>query len=269
MIEDGATHAPAQERLNRLQGLVGSNWSPALFDRRDDLNYISFADLVNALASPGLSDFSAKKPCDLAGGAVLGQTLRDEAFQQILHAIRHHSPLRLPLLGRRIPAFQLSCEHLLCSHTCLMKRHAPVWPNGVFAQLRTSAGGAVEHDKHLATLRRDLNAEAGKAGVPVDQVGRGVGSASMELLVNLMRGMECSYQAVLPSRHIGSTANEMTGSNVLLDPNWRKENQCVMNHQQSTSISGKRHTENQWGEGAEHRRCEAGEGGPTSQVCTV
>src|SRR6476661_1911101 len=71
----------------------------------------------------------------------------------------------------------------------------------------------------------------------------------MALLVNLMRGMECTCPAVLPSCHIGSTANEMTGPNVILRPYRRKENQCVMNRQQSTSISGKPHPENHKGEG--------------------
>lgn len=37
---------------------------------------------------------------------------------------------------------------------------------------------------------------------------------------------------------------------MLLHPYWRKENQCVMNHQQSTSISGKQRTENLAGEGS-------------------
>ena len=32
-------------------------------------------------------------------------------------------------------------------------------------------------------------------------------------------------------------------------PHWRKENQCVMNRQQSTFISGKPHLENHKGEG--------------------
>ena len=53
LIKDGSTHAPAQECLDRLQGLVGGDGSPALFDRRDDLNYISLTDLMNALAGPG------------------------------------------------------------------------------------------------------------------------------------------------------------------------------------------------------------------------
>ena len=32
-------------------------------------------------------------------------------------------------------------------------------------------------------------------------------------------------------------------------PHWRKENQCVMNRQQSTSISGKHHPENHKAQG--------------------
>src|SRR5271166_1375595 len=86
-----------------------------------------------------------------------------------------------------------------------------------------------------------------------------------------MRGMQRrSRRAVLPSLHIGSTANEITGTNVIPDPHRRKRNQRVMNHRQSTSISGKHEPENLAGEGAERqaaelaqparRRREAGEG---------
>src|SRR5271165_7225601 len=69
-----------------------------------------------------------------------------------------------------------------------------------------------------------------------------------------MRGMQRrSRRAVLPSLHIGSTANEITGTNVIPDPHRRKRNQRVMNHRQSTSISGKHEPENLvaegWGEG--------------------
>src|SRR6266545_6183161 len=78
----------------------------------------------------------------------------------------------------------------------------------------------------------------------------GVGSASIALLVNLMRGMERRpCRAVLPLFHIGSTANEMTGSNLILRPRCRKQNQRVMNYRQSISISGKHQSENRWGEG--------------------
>src|SRR5262245_47483140 len=78
----------------------------------------------------------------------------------------------------------------------------------------------------------------------------------MALLVNLMRGMVARpCRAVLPSLHIGSTANEMTGTTVILDPQPRKRNQCVMNRQLSTSISGKHCPENLRGEGADRVRC--------------
>src|ERR1700732_5487382 len=81
---------------------------------------------------------------------------------------------------------------------------------------------------------------------------RGVGSASMALLVNLMRGMADTCPAVLPSLHIGSSANEMTGATVIRRPHRRKKNQWVMNRRLSTSISGKDHPEHRQGEGA-HR----------------
>src|SRR3984893_5353264 len=71
-----------------------------------------------------------------------------------------------------------------------------------------------------------------------------VGSESIALLVNLILGMEGTCRVVLPSLHIGSTANEMTGSNVICRPHSRKKKQRVMNCQQSTSISGKHHPEN-------------------------
>src|SRR6516225_2723765 len=70
----------------------------------------------------------------------------------------------------------------------------------------------------------------------------------MELLVNLIRGMECPRQPVLPPCQIGSTANEMAGSNVILRPHGRKQNQRLMNHWQSTSISGKHESENHEGQ---------------------
>src|SRR5262249_17211177 len=60
-----------------------------------------------------------------------------------------------------------------------------------------------------------------------------------------MRGMEeGTCQAVLPSFHIGSTANEITGLSVIRRPHARKKNQRVMNGQLSTSISGKDYPEN-------------------------
>jgi hypothetical protein len=51
-------------------------------------------------------------------------------------------------------------------------------------------------------------------------------------LVSRMRGMGSgTYRQVLPSRHIGSTANEITGTNVICRPHSRKKNQRVMNCQ--------------------------------------
>jgi len=96
--------------------------------------------------------------------------LSNERLQQIFDAICHHPSFRLALLGRWIAPVKLGCEHLLRRHTGLMKGHAPVGPDGVFAQLRAPTTGAVEHDKNLAPLGRDLDTEAGAASVPVDHI---------------------------------------------------------------------------------------------------
>ena len=71
LIEDGAAHAPAQEGLNRFQGLIGGDRCPALLNGGDHLNDIALGNLMNAPASPGLADLPAKEPSDLAPGAVL------------------------------------------------------------------------------------------------------------------------------------------------------------------------------------------------------
>jgi len=42
-----------------------------LLDPRDNLDDIALADVVNASAGPGLANLSAKKPSDLAAGAIL------------------------------------------------------------------------------------------------------------------------------------------------------------------------------------------------------
>src|SRR5262245_55555077 len=87
-----------------------------------------------------------------------------------------------------------------------------------------------------------------KPGCPASQYTMsdfGVGSVSIALLLSRMRGMEGgTCREALPSLRIGSTANEMTGLNVIFRPHSRKKNQRVMNHQLSTSISGKHHPEN-------------------------
>jgi len=57
-------------------------------------------------------------------------------------------------------------------------------------QPRAGTAGPVQDDKHLAALRRDLDAEAGKSGIPVNNISLGVGSASMAFFVSLMRGMK-------------------------------------------------------------------------------
>src|SRR5262249_16406339 len=71
LVKDGSTHAPPQERLDRLQGLVGGGRCPALLDRRDHLNHISLSDLMNAPAGPRLSHLPTKQPGNLGDGAVL------------------------------------------------------------------------------------------------------------------------------------------------------------------------------------------------------
>src|SRR6266566_889843 len=69
LIEDSAAHAPAQERLDRLQGFVGGDRSPPLLDGRDDLDDIALANLVYAPPGPGIANLPAKEPSDLATGA--------------------------------------------------------------------------------------------------------------------------------------------------------------------------------------------------------
>jgi methyl-accepting chemotaxis protein len=78
----------------------------------------------------------------------------------------------------------------------------------------------------------------------------GAGSASMALFVSFVRGIGLKApDAVLPFFHIGSTRKETSGANVIRNPSRRKQNQQLMNDWQSTSISGKHHSENGGGEG--------------------
>src|SRR5262249_48955786 len=171
LIKDGAPHAPAQERLDRLQGLIGGDGRSALLNSGDDFNHIALADLMNASTGPGLANLPTKQSPNLGRGAVLCQTFGNEGLQQILDSICNEPSLCLPLLSRGIAAIQLCCEYFLCRHMGLMKRHAPIGPDRIFAQLRTCAAGAVENNEHLAALRCDLQPEARAAGVPVDYVG--------------------------------------------------------------------------------------------------
>src|SRR5208337_207914 len=96
--------------------------------------------------------------------------MRDEGFQQILDPVRHYPSLGLAFLTCRIAPFQPRREHFLRRHTGLMQGNAPVWPDGVFSQLRTGTAGAVQNNKYLAALGRDLYAKAGSSRVPVDDV---------------------------------------------------------------------------------------------------
>src|SRR5262249_40064145 len=170
LIQDGSTYAPAKECLDRLQSLVGGDGGPALFNGRDQLNYVPLGDLMNALLPPGLATLPAKQPSYLAARAVLRQMQRYKGLQQILDTVRHDTSPRRSLLSRQITAIEPRREHLLRRHASLMKGHAPVGPDGVFAQLRAGAGGPIQDDEHLAALRCYLDAEAGAAGVPVDCV---------------------------------------------------------------------------------------------------
>src|SRR5262249_8591663 len=61
--------------------LIGGNRRPPLLDGGDDLDDITLANLVNAPARPGLPNLPAKKPSDLAAGAILRQALRYEGLQ--------------------------------------------------------------------------------------------------------------------------------------------------------------------------------------------
>ena len=58
----------------------------------------------------------------------------------------------------------------LSRDACLMKCHTPIRPDRVFTQLRFGPAGPIQDDKHLTAFRRNLDAEAGAAGVPVDYV---------------------------------------------------------------------------------------------------
>src|SRR6476619_7772727 len=71
LVQHRSTHAPAQERFERLQGLVGGTRSAALGDRRDDLNNVSLTDRMNASARPRLSYLSPEDSCDLCAVTVL------------------------------------------------------------------------------------------------------------------------------------------------------------------------------------------------------
>jgi hypothetical protein len=59
LIEHCTTDAPPKECFDRLQGLVPGGRGPALFNSRDQFNHVSLANLMNAPADPGQTDFPA------------------------------------------------------------------------------------------------------------------------------------------------------------------------------------------------------------------
>jgi hypothetical protein len=99
-------------------------------------------------------------------------------------AVKIHTTMRVPILNERSLGTNASIRP-----PSAIKRDAAVWPDGVFAQMRPGTARPVQNDEHLAALGCDLHAESGISGVPVDDSAEGVGSASMALLVNLIRGM--------------------------------------------------------------------------------
>jgi hypothetical protein len=120
LIEDSSTHAPAQKHLDRFQGFVGGNGGPALLNRGNHFYDISFSNLMDASAGPGLSNLPAKQPPNLRPRSVLGEALLDKNLQQILDAICYKPPLPFPLFSSRIASFQLGGEHLLSCSTGLV-----------------------------------------------------------------------------------------------------------------------------------------------------
>src|SRR4051794_32749627 len=68
-IKDGLTHAPTQERLDRLEGLVGGAGCAALPDGRNDFNHISLSEFMDAAARPRCN-LPPKEPGNLGDRAI-------------------------------------------------------------------------------------------------------------------------------------------------------------------------------------------------------
>src|SRR5262245_1245617 len=96
--------------------------------------------------------------------------LSDKTLYQIVHAVSNKSTASLLLLGSRIFTFCSSSKYLQRHYASLMQRDATIRPNRVFAQTRSSATCAIEHNENLATIRSDFYAEAGTATIPVNDV---------------------------------------------------------------------------------------------------
>jgi hypothetical protein len=118
----------ARPTHQRFQGFIGGDRGTPLFDRRDDLDHVSLADLMDAFAGPSLCHFAAKQPRNLGPGAVLREALVDKSLKQILDAIRNYPALDLSLLGRRIASLESRGEYLLCCHAGLVQGDASYGP---------------------------------------------------------------------------------------------------------------------------------------------
>src|SRR5262245_55223234 len=94
--------------------------------------------------------------------------LSDKQFDQIIHAIGNKSTASLLLFSRRVFALCSGGEYFKRCDAGLMQRHATIRADRVFAQSRSRASGAIEHNKNLTAPRGDLDAEAGTATVPIN-----------------------------------------------------------------------------------------------------
>jgi hypothetical protein len=126
-------NTPAQEGLDGLEGLVGSDTRAPLLDRGDDLDDVAFADLVDASITSE-SQFTAKHLRDPASGPVPRHVLGDIGFEQFLDAVDRHSLARRALLGGQIASLK-PCG--FCRDPRLMEGDATVSPNRVLSQPRT------------------------------------------------------------------------------------------------------------------------------------
>src|SRR6516164_7145235 len=169
MIQHRPADTPAQEGLDRLEGLVGGDTRTPLLDRSDDLDDVALTDLVDAPATPG-SQLSAKHLRCPASGPVLRHMLGDIGFEQILDAVDRHSLARRALLGGQIAPFDSCSEDLLRRHPRLMKSDATVRSDRILSQPRSGTPGPIQDDENLAARRCDLHAEAWAGSVPVDDL---------------------------------------------------------------------------------------------------
>src|SRR5947209_8574142 len=153
--------------------------------------------------------------------------LGDEGFEEVTYAVRHRSPASLALLNGGIAAFQSSGKDLLRCYLGLMECHPAIRANGKFPQLRARPRGAVEHHKHLAALRRDLDPKTRASLIPIDAVlGR-----RRERINDALGQLRAGHRAVpslLPRTQIGSIAWVISGPTVTLHPHQSKRNQYIV-----------------------------------------